>query len=117
MAPVTPPTPFLPQGIFNSLHAMGYDSTKESFTSGSDYVYMFVERTGSGDYWEAQWNHDTSTSSTTCPLCRVDSNTYSVVSGGSYNSQDQTISYSSKTYKIRLVRDGNNVVYAQAYVV
>ncbi len=115
MAPINPPSPGLSQNVFDALHAFTYDSSLECFKdAGGTRYYMFVEGPSSGAYNLANWNYDTSSSTITNPRAKISQSSFDIMKNGTYNSSTEKVSYNGKDYRFLLIRDGSDVLYADA---
>ena len=113
-----PPDPDLPQSVFDAVHAMAYDSTAQAFknTSGTKY-WLFVQKKSGGSYDQASWFYATETEGASNPKGLIDQNTFNVISGGTFNSSNNTISYQNGSYRVRLKRDSTNKLFAEAHTI
>lgn len=112
-----PPDPGLPQAVFNALHAMTYNSTNKAFADagGSMYWLFMQQKVSFTHYYEATWFYATDTDGSTSPKGLISQTTANVITGGTFDTTNDCIDYSSLHYRIRLSRDVSGNQYAEAY--
>ncbi|MBI2394234.1 MAG: hypothetical protein HYV09_31980 [Deltaproteobacteria bacterium] len=110
--PTTPPIVALPQGVFDALNGMSYDSTARAFRDGSNNaIYLFVESDSNG---LPRWQYATDAQGSINPRADIPLLTADVILGGTFDAQTGAISYDGQSYRIRLERDGSGPI-AKAY--
>lgn len=117
-AGLDPPYPRMTESVFSALAAMSYDSTTQSFSGqGGSRYFLFVEKPSGGSYNEAQWFYATDSEGGSNPKALIPALTGALIINGQYESSDQTVTYQSASYRIRLARDANGNQIAQVHVI
>lgn len=111
-----PPSPRLPKTVFDALNAMTYDAAAQAFADAAGKLhYLFVEGDPAQAPNESFWFYGTDTEGGVNPRAQIPSGTAEVITQGTYETQTNTISYNSKSYRLRLQRDpATNTQVAEA---
>ena len=112
-----PPILKMPQGVFNALSLLSYDSDNMAFKTDTGALYfLFGEKQIGGLHDQAEWFYATDSEGGSNPKAMIPQITATVILNGTYNSSDGTITYQSQPYRIRLMRDtGTGNQLAQAF--
>ena len=118
MAGTVAPRFKLKQSVFNALNPLDYDSAVQAFKNSAGVRYFLFVQKQSSDPEAGEWFNDTDSGGGVNPRGLVPRETYDVISGGSYNSSDNTVSYGGDSYVFALERDlSAGTVIAKAIVV
>ena len=103
-----PPESKLTETVFDAINDLQYSANDLAFEdqSTSDLYYLFQQE-GSGAY-ASEWALEKTTTTEPNPFGKIPQATADTLLGGTYDSNDNTVSYQSKSYRFRLEWDGAN---------